>query len=97
MRMAVHTGTADERNGDYFGPPQSRRASISGRATAARCSSRVPRSELCAAICPMGAQPRDLGSHRLKDLSAPEHVWQLDVAGLPNEFPRAALARCLAQ
>jgi predicted ATPase len=29
----------------------------------------------------------DLGSHRLKDLSQPEHVWMLSAAGLAAEFP----------
>ncbi len=29
----------------------------------------------------------DLGSRRLKDLTQPERVWQLTVAGLPSRFP----------
>ena len=30
---------------------------------------------------------RDLGAHRLKDLSAPERIYQLEIEGLPGEFP----------
>ncbi len=30
---------------------------------------------------------RDLGPHRLKDLSAPERIFQLEIEGLPSEFP----------
>ena len=30
---------------------------------------------------------RDLGEHRLKDLTRPERVFQLDAAGLPTTFP----------
>jgi predicted ATPase len=30
---------------------------------------------------------RDLGPHRLKDLSVPEHIFQLEIDGLPSEFP----------
>ena len=30
---------------------------------------------------------RDLGAHRLKDLSAPERIYQLEIDGLPSEFP----------
>src|SRR5213080_2221019 len=30
---------------------------------------------------------RDLGAHRLKDLSAPERIYQLEVDGLPCDFP----------
>ena len=33
------------------------------------------------------ANVRDLGVHRLKDLSAPERIYQLDIEGLPCEFP----------
>ena len=30
---------------------------------------------------------RDLGYHRLKDIEATEHLYQLAVAGLEDEFP----------
>ncbi len=30
---------------------------------------------------------RDLGEHRLKDLPRPEHLFQLVIAGLPQDFP----------
>jgi len=30
---------------------------------------------------------RDLGIHQLKDIPAPDHLWQLDIAGLPADFP----------
>src|ERR1051326_6316774 len=33
------------------------------------------------------ADVRDLGQHRLKDLSAPERIYQLEVDGLPCDFP----------
>jgi predicted ATPase len=33
------------------------------------------------------AEVRDLGAHRLKDLSAPERIYQLEIDGLPSEFP----------
>ena len=33
------------------------------------------------------ADVRDLGVHRLKDLSAPERIYQLEIDGLPCEFP----------
>src|SRR5207244_12812262 len=37
---------------------------------------------------PSGTPLLDLGHHRLKDLSRPEHVFQLVDAGRPTEFPR---------
>jgi len=33
------------------------------------------------------AEARDLGPHRLKDLSAPERIYQLEIHGLPSDFP----------
>src|SRR5205085_7590438 len=33
------------------------------------------------------ADVRDLGVHRLKDLSAPERIYQLEVDGLAGDFP----------
>ena len=32
------------------------------------------------------APVRDLGPHRLKDLTAPERIYQLEIEGLPSEF-----------
>jgi predicted ATPase len=36
---------------------------------------------------PAGVTIRDLGEHRLKDLPRPEHLYQLDIEGLPLDFP----------
>ena len=36
---------------------------------------------------PEGSSLRDLGSHWLKDLDQPEHLLQVDVEGLPHDFP----------
>ena len=36
---------------------------------------------------PPGVSLSDLGQHRLKDLSRPEHLWQLVIDGLPSVFP----------
>jgi predicted ATPase len=48
-------------------------------------------SETAAALVrdwlPPGAALADLGSHRLKDLSRPEQIFQLTAAGLPAGFP----------
>jgi len=36
---------------------------------------------------PSGVSLRDMGTHHLKDLSRPEVVFQLEIDGLPSEFP----------
>ncbi len=87
VRAALHTGTADERNGDYFGPAVNRVARLmsighGGQILISGVTRDLARSDL-----PAGTTLVDLGSQRLQDLAEPEHVWQLIIAGLPNEFP----------
>ena len=36
---------------------------------------------------PDGVSLRDLGEQHLKDLDRPERLYQLDIEGLPTEFP----------
>ena len=42
---------------------------------------------LAADDLPGEATLHDLGSHRLKDLARPEHLYQLEAANLAAEFP----------
>ena len=42
VRMALHTGTADQREGDYFGPPLNRVAPPAGRRSCWRSRSSSP-------------------------------------------------------
>jgi hypothetical protein len=36
---------------------------------------------------PQGVGWRDLGEHRLKDLNRPQRLYQLEISGLPSDFP----------
>ena len=49
-------------------------------------------SELVRDHLPLGAELRDLGEHRLKDLIQSEHIFQLTAPDLPAKFPM--LKRC---
>ena len=87
VRMAVHTGEAEERDGDYFGPSLNRTA----RLLAAGHGGQVLLSDIahhfvCQEI-PETVTLRDLGEYQLRDLRNPEHIWQLCIADLPGEFP----------
>jgi predicted ATPase/class 3 adenylate cyclase len=87
VRMALHTGEGEERSGDYFGPPLNRVARLlsaghGGQTLVSRATRELVRDEL-----PEGAELRDLGEVRLKDLIKPEQVFQLVVADLPSSFP----------
>ncbi len=87
VRMGLHTGNADERSGDYFGPTVNRVARLmsvghGGQILLSDSTRMLVRGEL-----PADVSLIDLGSHRLKDLAQPEHVWMLAATGLPSQFP----------
>jgi predicted ATPase/class 3 adenylate cyclase len=90
IRVALHTGTADLQQGDYYGAAVNRAARL--RAIAHGGQTVMSRStwELVQDRIPDGVTLRDMGEHGLKDLTRPEHVYQVDVAGLPDDFPPLA-------
>ena len=87
VRMALHTGAAQERDGDYFGPPVNRVARLLSAAHGGQVLLSLPTQELVRDQLPAEANLRDLGEHRLKDLFRPERVFQLLAPGIPVEFP----------
>jgi predicted ATPase/class 3 adenylate cyclase len=87
VRMALHTGAAEERDGDYFGPPVNRVARLLSAAHGGQVLLSLPTQELVRDQLPSGTGLRDLGEHRLKDLFRPERVFQLLAPELPSEFP----------
>src|SRR5215218_6842394 len=87
VRMALHTGAAEERDGDYFGPPLNRVARLLSAAHGGQVLLSLPTHELVRDQLPAGTSLRDLGEHRLKDLFRPERVFQLVSPDLPSEFP----------
>jgi predicted ATPase/class 3 adenylate cyclase len=86
-RMALHTGTADERNGDYFGPAVNRVARLLSAGHGGQVLLSLATQELVRNQLPTGTWLRDLGERRLKDLSRPERIFQLAAPDLPPEFP----------
>ena len=87
VRIALHTGECEERDGDYFGPAVNRVARLQavihgGQVVLSRATTEMVRDYL-----PAGVGLRDLGTHRLKDLGRPEEVFQLEIEGLDSEFP----------
>ncbi len=90
VRMGVNVGDAEPRDGDYYGPAVNRAARI----MAAGHGGQVLLSEVAAKLAtptlPQGSGLVDLGSHRLKDLTEPEQLFQLTHADLELEFPPLA-------
>ena len=78
VRVGLHTGTPHVTAEGYVGPDVHRAARIA----AAGHGGQVLVSATTAALLG-GDELRDLGEHRLKDLSAPERIYQLGA----DEFP----------
>ncbi|MDR9450976.1 MAG: adenylate/guanylate cyclase domain-containing protein, partial [Acidimicrobiia bacterium] len=87
VRMVIHTGAADERDGDYFGPTLNRCARLLGSAHGGQILVSLAAAELLRDALPDEVSLRDLGEHRLRDLARPERVFQLLHADLPASFP----------
>src|SRR5262245_42819181 len=87
VRIALHTGAAEARGGDYFGPALNRIARLlaighGGQVLLSQTTADPVHEEL-----PPHASLRPLGSHRLRDLQRPEQVYQLLHPELPADFP----------
>jgi formylglycine-generating enzyme required for sulfatase activity/class 3 adenylate cyclase len=94
VRMGLHTGKADERGGDYFGPALNRTARLMSAGHGGQVLLSRATEELAADQLPPGSRLRDLGEHRLKDLRHSERIYQLVVEGLRDvvKAPRTAEA-----
>jgi class 3 adenylate cyclase len=79
VRMALHTGEATERDGDYFGTCVNQVA----RLMALGHGGQVLCSAVTAALVRDSVPLVDLGEHRLRDLSAPQRVFQLGEGRFP--------------
>lgn len=87
VRMALHAGSAEFRDNDYFGNSLNRVARMLAAAHGGQVLLSLPVEELVRDHLTPGILLRDLGERRLRDLVRPEHLFQLALAGLPGEFP----------
>ena len=86
VRIGIHTGEAQEREGDYFGPAVNRTARI----MAIGHGGQVLLSSVTADMVSDYEEDvtlSDLGNVRLRGLSRPERVYQLRADGLAQSFP----------
>jgi predicted ATPase/class 3 adenylate cyclase len=81
VRMGLHTGEPRLTEEGYVGLDVHKGARIA----AVGHGGQVLLSSTTRALVDAGV--RDLGPHRLKDLSAPERIFQLEIEGLPSDFP----------
>lgn len=85
VRMGLHSGVADERDGDYFGPVLNRAARIMSLADGnqvllSQATAELVRDQLASAL-----ELADVGEHQLKSLRRAEQLYQLMGPGLSSE------------
>ena len=80
VRMGLHSGEPLLTDEGYVGLDVHKGARIA----AVGHGGQVLLSEATHALVDVPA--KDLGPHRLKDLTAPERIYQLEIEGLPSEF-----------
>lgn len=85
--MALHSGTAELRDGDYYGPAVNRAARLvaighGGQILLSSATAKLVRDHM-----PDNMALIDLGKYRLRDIVLPEPVTQLSAADLRTDFP----------
>jgi len=86
-RMAIHTGSADPRDGDYFGQTLNRTSRLLVIGHGGQILMSDVAQDLARDSLPKGISFKPLGAHRLRDLGRPEFVFQVESLGLGSEFP----------
>ncbi len=87
VRVGIHTGTAELREGDYYGTAVNRASRImaaahGGQVLVSQASAELVRDSLTDEL-----ELLDLGEHRLRGLARAEHLYQLSIAELRSRFP----------
>jgi predicted ATPase/class 3 adenylate cyclase/DNA-binding SARP family transcriptional activator len=84
VRIALHTGEAHERGGDYFGPALNRGARLRALAKGGSVLLSQTTAEIVSDRLPPGAALVDLGRRELRGLTRPEEVFELHVKAVPG-------------
>lgn len=87
VRMGLHTGRPSPFEDVYVGIDVHRAARIAAAAHGAQVVLSDATRAIIAPDLPDGIALRDLGWHRLKDIEEPEHIFQLIISGLEDQFP----------
>ena len=87
VRCGLHAGVVERRDNDYFGSPVNRAARIMSAAHGGQVLLSQAVVDGMRQILPTEVSLRDLGMVRLKDMSNPEHVYQVVHRDLRQQFP----------
>ena len=87
VRMGLHTGEAESRDGDYFGPSLNRAARIMSAGHGGQILISEVTAQMAREALPTEISLLDLGEHYLKGLVRAEKIFQISAPGLEKEFP----------
>ena len=87
VRIALHTGSADEQADDYTGATVARTARLIDAGYGGQTLLTVTTQELLRDTLPPDVELHDLGERHLKDLIRPERIFQVVTPDLPSAFP----------
>ena len=87
VRMGLHTGEPVIARTGYVGMDVHRAARIASAGYGGQVLVSQTTRELIYQDLPSGTRLRDLGEYKLKDIRFPQRIYQLDIEGLPGEFP----------
>ncbi|TAH52462.1 MAG: adenylate/guanylate cyclase domain-containing protein [Chloroflexota bacterium] len=93
VRMALHTGTAEVRAGEFTsgeyvsGITLSRAARLLSAGHGGQILLSSPAAELVREQLPQNTALLDMGAQRLKDLVQPQQIFQILAPDLPQDFP----------
>jgi predicted ATPase/class 3 adenylate cyclase/Tfp pilus assembly protein PilF len=90
VRMGLHTGAAELRDGDYFGAVLNRASRIMSAAHGGQVLLSAATAESVRGNLPEGITLREMGEHRLKGLLDPERLHQVVAPDLRADFPPLA-------
>ena len=84
VRMGVHAGASEERAGNYFGPDVNRGARVMSAANGGQILLSSVTASLLVGDPDVAIDLDDRGSHTLKDLERPEHLFEVRHPELPD-------------
>lgn len=87
VRVGVHSGEAENRNADYYGPALNRVSRVMDAGHGGQILLSASTAALIHRDPGDGLSLLDLGEHRFKDLGEKERVYQLVGNGLTADFP----------
>ncbi|MGO8956872.1 MAG: tetratricopeptide repeat protein [Streptosporangiaceae bacterium] len=86
VRMGLHSGEPARHDDGYVGLDVHRAARIAAAAHGGQVVLSDATRQLAESQLPGDVSVRDLGWHRLKDIDAPERIYQLAIVGLQERF-----------